>query len=56
MVRSRFSRAGPVREALGLLYQRNARVLGVIFNQADASARANYYYKYSEYYAMGKAT
>lgn len=50
VVRSRHSRAGPVREALGLLYQRNARVLGVILNQTDASARSNYYYKYAEYY------
>ncbi len=51
VVRSRYSRAGPVREALGLLYQRNARVLGVIFNHTDLSAHSNYYYKYAEYYA-----
>jgi capsular exopolysaccharide synthesis family protein len=50
VVRSRVSRAGPAREALEQLYQRNARVLGVIFNQADSSARSYYYYKYSEYY------
>lgn len=50
VVRSRFSRAGPVREALGLLYQRRARVLGVIFNHTDSSAHSNYYYKYAEYY------
>jgi len=49
VVRSRFSRIGPVREALDLLYQRQARVLGVIFNQADASARSYYYYKYAAY-------
>jgi polysaccharide biosynthesis transport protein len=51
VVRSRFSRAGPVREALDQLYQRNARVLGVIFNQADTSARSYYYHKYPDYYA-----
>jgi capsular exopolysaccharide synthesis family protein len=56
VVRSRFSRAGPAREALGLLYQRNARVLGVIFNQADTSARNNYYYKYADYYRSAKST
>jgi capsular exopolysaccharide synthesis family protein len=54
VVRSRYSRAGPVREALGLLYQRNARLLGVIFNQTDSSSRSNYYYKYAEYYAKGE--
>ena len=53
VVRSRFSGARPVREALDLLRQRGARVLGVIFNQADVSARSYYYYKYPEYY--GKA-
>jgi capsular exopolysaccharide synthesis family protein len=55
VVRSRFSRAGAVREALGQLYQRNSRVLGVVFNQADASARDNYYYKYSDYYPNHKS-
>ena len=51
VVRSRFSRARPVRDALELLYQRNARVLGVIFNQADASSRSYYYHKYADYHA-----
>jgi len=55
VVRSRFSRTGPVRDALDLLYQRQARVLGVIFNQAEASQRSNYYYKYADYYAAGKS-
>ena len=50
VVRNGYSRPGPVREALSLLYQRNARVLGVIFNQTDPSAHSNYYYKYAEYY------
>ncbi|MEY2429537.1 MAG: polysaccharide biosynthesis transport protein, partial [Verrucomicrobiota bacterium] len=54
VVRSRFSRVGPVREALELLYQRQAKVLGVIFNQADASARSYYYYKYADYHAAAK--
>jgi capsular exopolysaccharide synthesis family protein len=52
VVRSRFSRLGPVREALELLYQRQAKVMGVIFNQADASARSYYYYKYAEYHSV----
>jgi Mrp family chromosome partitioning ATPase len=56
VVRSRHSHAGPVREALGLLYQRNARVLGVILNQTDPSSRSNYYYKYAEYHAPARTT
>jgi capsular exopolysaccharide synthesis family protein len=51
VVRSRFSGARPVREALDLLYQRQAKVLGVVFNRADASARSYYYYKYADYYS-----
>jgi capsular exopolysaccharide synthesis family protein len=54
VVRSRFSGARPVREALELLYQRQAKVLGVIFNQADASARSYYYYKYADYQSPAK--
>ncbi|HTJ01043.1 MAG TPA: CpsD/CapB family tyrosine-protein kinase, partial [Dongiaceae bacterium] len=49
VVRNRFSRMGPSKEALDLLYQRQARVLGVVYNQVDASARSYYYYKYDEY-------
>ena len=40
-----------MREALEQLYQRQAKVLGIVFNQADASARSYYYYKYADYYA-----
>lgn len=54
VVRNRFSRLGPVREALELLYQRQVRVLGVIFNQADSSARSYYYYKNTDYYKTTK--
>ena len=56
VVRSRYSSPKPVREALGLLYQRRARVLGVIFNQADTSDRSYYYYKDAEYYPTPKTT
>jgi len=52
VVRSRFSSARPVREALELLYQRQAKVLGIVFNQADPSARSYYYYKYADYYRV----
>jgi capsular exopolysaccharide synthesis family protein len=49
VVRSRFSGARVVREALDLLYQRQARLLGLIFNRADASAKSYYFYKCSGY-------
>jgi capsular exopolysaccharide synthesis family protein len=49
VVRNRFSRNRSTREALDMLAQRQARVLGLIFNRTDASAKSYYYYKYSEY-------
>ena len=51
VVRRRFSSARVVREALDLLSQRQAKILGVVFNRADASARSYYYYKHAAYYA-----
>lgn len=49
VVRSRFSRSSIVKEALDLLYQRHATVLGLILNRIDGSERSYHYYKYSEY-------
>ena len=54
VVRSRRSSARAAREALELLAQRQARVLGVIFNGADTSGHSYYYYKYAEYYPSAK--
>jgi capsular exopolysaccharide synthesis family protein len=54
VVRSRFSSAGAVKEALDLLSQRQVRVLGLVFNRADSSARNYYYYKNTEYYRPKK--
>jgi capsular exopolysaccharide synthesis family protein len=51
VVRNRFSHARVVREALEILFQRQARVLGLILNRSDSSARSYYAYKYAEYYA-----
>ena len=42
VVRNRFSRPRPAREALELLFQRQAKVLGLVFNRADASERSHY--------------
>jgi capsular exopolysaccharide synthesis family protein len=57
VVRNGYSGAKLVREALHLLYQRQARVLGVVFNRTNASSRSYYYYKYADYYPdpAGKA-
>jgi succinoglycan biosynthesis transport protein ExoP len=51
VVRSHFSRSNVVKEALELLYQRQATILGLILNRADASTRSYHYYKYSEYHS-----
>jgi capsular exopolysaccharide synthesis family protein len=50
VVRSKFSGARQVREALELLQRRQAKILGVVFNRADPSVRSYNYYKYAEYY------
>jgi capsular exopolysaccharide synthesis family protein len=54
VVRNQFSGARQVREALELLQRRQAKILGVVFNRANTSARSYYYYKYSEYYGNQK--
>lgn len=51
VVRSRFSHSRAVREALELLFQRQATVLGLILNRTDATSRSYYLYKYSQYYS-----
>ena len=51
VVRSRFSHARAVREALSLLFQRQAKVLGLVLNRSDSSVRSYQYYKYAEYYS-----
>ncbi len=56
VVRSHFSHANMVKQALELLAQRQAVVLGLILNRTDATDRSYHYYKYSEYYASAEAT
>jgi len=55
VVRSRFSHARVVREALDLLFQRQARVIGLILNRADTTSNSYYAYKYAEYYSARKS-
>jgi capsular exopolysaccharide synthesis family protein len=50
LVRSHFSSARVTREALEMLARRRAKILGVVFNMAEISARSHYHYKYAEYY------
>jgi len=55
VVRRRSTNGNMVRVALDLLYQRQARVLGFVFNGANTASNSYYYYKYSSYYAKGAA-
>jgi polysaccharide biosynthesis transport protein len=49
IVRSQFSNARMVREALDTLFQRQAQVLGLVLNRCNATSRSYYYYKYDDY-------
>lgn len=51
VVRSHFSRTSLVKEALELLYRRQARVLGLIVNRANSSDQSYHYYKNADYYS-----
>ncbi|MGA3266066.1 MAG: polysaccharide biosynthesis tyrosine autokinase [Verrucomicrobiota bacterium] len=54
VVRNRHSGARATREAVDLLAQRQARILGVIYNGATGSGRSGYYYRYADYYPAEK--
>jgi capsular exopolysaccharide synthesis family protein len=54
LVRSHYSSARLTREALEMLAQRRARIIGVVFNMADTRAKDYKYYKYTEYYPPGQ--
>jgi len=49
-IRAEHTSARVARAALDTLYQRQARVLGVVFNAVRASAGEYYYYRYKDYY------
>jgi len=55
VVRSHFSHGRVVREALELLFQRQAKVLGLILNRTDPAMRSYYAYKYGEYQYSAEA-
>jgi succinoglycan biosynthesis transport protein ExoP len=51
VVRSHFSHSRVVREALELLFRRQALVLGLILNRSNPSSQSYHYYKYEDYYS-----
>ncbi|MFO1499934.1 MAG: polysaccharide biosynthesis tyrosine autokinase [Verrucomicrobiota bacterium] len=53
VVRGSFTKAAMAQQALDILYQRQAKVLGLVFNRADTKAGSYYYYKYADYYYSG---
>lgn len=50
VVRNGYTRGNLARQALNQLYQRQAKVLGLIYNRANTASRNYYYYKYADYY------
>ncbi|MBN2507216.1 MAG: polysaccharide biosynthesis tyrosine autokinase [Verrucomicrobia bacterium] len=50
VIRAEHTSARVARAALDNLYQRQARVLGVVFNAVRASTGEYYYYRYKDYY------
>jgi Mrp family chromosome partitioning ATPase len=54
VVRGSYTRASLARQALELLYQRQAKVLGLIFNRANSRTGSYSYYKYADYYQSAK--
>jgi capsular exopolysaccharide synthesis family protein len=53
VVRSRTSRASEVRQALDLLSQRQAKVLGLVYNRADSSVLSHSCYKARSFVQFG---
>ena len=50
VARSRFTRAKLATKAIEMLRQRQAKVLGLVYNCESVHSRDNYCYKYKEYY------
>jgi capsular exopolysaccharide synthesis family protein len=49
IVRSGYSRFNLLNEALNQLTQRQARIVGIIYNRANATGKSYHYYQYAEY-------
>lgn len=56
VVRAKFTSARVARASLDMLYQRKAKILGLVFNSVHAAPGAYYYYhRYKDYYAVPQA-
>jgi capsular exopolysaccharide synthesis family protein len=55
VVRDSFTRIRTARLALEMLYDRQAEVLGLVFNRAKTRWHSNNYYKYQQYYGRARA-
>ena len=54
VVRADYTSARNAREALDQLRQRNATILGLVFNRSIATRAGGYYYRYNNYYYYGR--
>ena len=54
VVRADYTSARNAREALDQLRQRNANILGLVFNRSIATRAGGYYYRYNNYYYYGR--
>jgi len=54
VVRADYSSARNAREALEQLRQRNANILGLVFNRSIATRAGGHYYRYNNYYYYGR--
>ena len=54
VMRNKFTSADTARHALELLYERQGKVLGLVFNRADTKSRSYKYYKYAKYHHSAK--
>jgi receptor protein-tyrosine kinase len=54
VVRNSYASTRTVRSALAMLYDRQAMVLGLVYNRANSRAPSYDYYKYNKYYARGE--
>ena len=50
VVRGSYAGSRTIRLAMELLYERQAKIMGLVFNRANSASRSYEYYKYADYY------
>lgn len=55
VIRNSFSSARTTQRALEMLYDRQAKILGLVYNRANSDSRSYYYYKYAAYERAAKS-